>query len=237
MAIENTEREMELFQNTIKSVSVDCVIFGFQDAKLKVLVIHSSAGDSIGLWKLPGASIKKNESLEDAATRILEDLTGFDQIYLEQFRAFGTPDRYPLRRIITVAFFALVKPENHTIKPNPYIYEARWVEMHNVPKLCYDHNQIVHEAARALKHKVRHEPIGFNLLPEKFTLLQLQELYESILDIKLDKSNFRRKIMKMKLLVALEEQQQGVSHRAAQYFKFDPENYECLREKGFNFEI
>jgi 8-oxo-dGTP diphosphatase len=186
---------------------------------------------------LPGGWIRYNESTDDAAARLLSDLTGVSHIYLEQLRSFGNVDRYPSKRVITIVYYALVKPENYTLHPGFTAADAQWFKISEVPELPYDHAEILENGLIHLKHKVRHEPIGFNLLPKKFTLLQLQELYEAILEKKLDKPNFRRKLMKMNLLDPCKEKQTDVSHRAANLYRFDKKIYDKLTEKGFTFEL
>ncbi len=222
----------------LESTSIDCVIFGLSDdSKLKVLVIRHGEGVSQGLWGLPGGWIFRDEDLDGAAYRILKDLTGLSSVYLEQLRAFGRVDRFPYGRVLTVAYSALVRQEHFEVVAGSTASEVRWCDADSCPRLIYDHNEIVACGLASLKHKVRHEPIGFNLLPEKFTLLQLQELYESVLSVKLDKPNFRRKMMKMNLLVACNEKQKQKAHRAAELYRFDPDVYERLTEQGFTFEV
>jgi 8-oxo-dGTP diphosphatase len=160
-----------------------------------------------------------------------------DNIYLEQLKAFGDPNRFPLRRVITIGYYALVKREDYDVKAGFTASDAKWYKINQIPKLIYDHNEILDYSIKNLRNRVRQAPLGFNLLPEKFTLLQLMHLYEEILGIEMDKSNFRRKILHMKLLVALNEKQKDVSHRAAQLYKFDAVIYEKLTQKGFNFEF
>lgn len=220
----------------IDVLSIDCTIFGFKE-DLKILLVKHGEGISKGKWALPGGWIKYNEGLDDAAHRILYALTGVKDIYLEQLRTFGSLDRYPIKRVLTVAFFSLVKQEEYEIVPGFTASDAKWFHLDEIPKLPYDHDEILTEAMKHLKHRVLHEPIGFNLLPEKFTLLQIQQLYESILGRKLDKPNFRRKILKMKLLIECEEKQKDVAHRAANLYRFDKKVYKKLLEKGFTFEI
>ena len=164
-------------------------------------------------------------------------MTGVSNIYLEQLRAFGDTERYPTKRVITIAYFALVKPEDYTLHAGFTASEAKWFKVSEIPGLPYDHGKILKAGLNHLRHKVRHEPIGFNLLPKKFTLLQLQELYEAILEKKLDKPNFRRKLMKMNLLEVCKEKQTDVSHRAASLYRFDKKIYDRLTEKGFTFEL
>ncbi len=221
----------------IDELSIDCVIVGFTNNGLQILLVEHAEGISKGLWALPGGWIRYNEGLDDAAYRILRDLTGVRDVFLEQLKAFGGLDRYPSRRVITIAYYSLVRPETYDIIPGFTASDARWYNLSEIGKLPYDHQQIIAFCMQQLKYKVRHEPIGFNLLPEKFTLLQLQSLYESILGTTLDKPNFRRKIMKMNLLVDCHEKQQDVAHRAANLYRFDLEVYESLRQKGYSFEF
>lgn len=221
----------------IDALSIDCLIFGFKKNELDILLVQHGEGISKGRWALPGGWIRYNEGTDDAAQRLLNDLTGVSHIYLEQLKSFGDVNRYPNKRVITIAYYALVKPENYVLHPGFTATDAQWFKISEVPELPYDHRDILDAGLTYLKHKVRHEPIGFNLLPKKFTLLQLQELYEAILDKKLDKPNFRRKLMKMNLLEQLKEKQTDVSHRAAGLYRFDKKIYDRLTEKGFTFEL
>jgi ADP-ribose pyrophosphatase YjhB (NUDIX family) len=228
---------MPMHQTMMDTISIDCVIFGFNNGILEVLMVKHATGSSKGEWGLPGGFIKKNESIDDAARRLLRELTGLDNIFLEQLKAFGEPDRFPLRRVITIGYYALINLEEYDVKAGFTAAEARWYKIDSTPDLIYDHNEILDFGLKKLQNRILKAPIGFNLLPEKFTLLQLMQLYKEILGIELDKSNFRRKILKMKLLVALDEKQQDVSHRAAKLYQFDPKIYAKLSQKGFNFEI
>lgn len=221
----------------IDALSIDCLIFGFEGGELQLLLVKHADGISKGRWALPGGWIKYNEGLNEAAYRVLQALTGVKDVYLEQLQAFGDLERFPVKRVLTVAFYSLVKPKDYELIPGFTASDVRWFKIRDIPDMPYDHNKILDFGLNFLKHKVRHEPIGFNLLPEKFTLLQLQELYESILSIKLDKPNFRRKFMKMDLLVPCNEKQQDVAHRAANLYRFDKEVYDRLTEKGFTFEF
>ncbi|MBZ4043377.1 NUDIX hydrolase [Flavobacterium hibisci] len=221
----------------IDGVTIDCVIFGFNKGNLEVLLAHHAEGESMGKWGLLGGWLKKEESSDDAAQRILYELTSLDNIYLEQLKAFTDPNRVPGRRVVTIGYYTLVNREDYNVKAGLTLMEATWYKINELPDLIFDHNEILQFSLMQLRNRVRQAPIGFNLLPEKFTLLQLMHLYEEILGIELDKSNFRRKILHMKLLVALDEKQQDVSHRAAKLYKFDSEIYKKLTEKGFNFEF
>lgn len=224
-------------EQVFQGITVDCVIFGFNKESLEVLLVQHAIGESVGRWGLLGGWLRKEESSDDAAQRILYELTSLDNIYLEQLKAFTDPNRVSEKRVITIGYYTLVNREDYNIKASITLREAKWYKINDIPDLIFDHNEILNFSLMQLRNRVRQAPIGFNLLPEKFTLLQLMHLYEEILGIELDKSNFRRKILHMKLLVPLDEKQQDVSHRAAQLYKFDPEIYEKLTQKGFNFEF
>ncbi|PZR21058.1 MAG: NUDIX hydrolase [Flavobacterium psychrophilum] len=224
-------------RSVMNSITIDCVIFGFDKGSLEVLLVEHGEGIRKGEWGLPGGWILENESIDNAAHRLLADLTGLDNIYLEQLKAFGEPDRFPLGRVITIGYYALVKREDYNIRAGFTASDAKWYKISDVPNLIYDHTEILTYSLTNLQTRVKQAPIGFNLLPEKFTLFELMQLYEEILGVEMDKSNFRRKILRMKLLVALGEKQKDVSHRAAELYEFDPKIYEKLTKKGFNFEF
>lgn len=221
----------------INALTIDCIIFGFQQSKLKVLLVQHAEGIIKGRWALPGGWVAYNENIDSAASRLLNDLTGVKELYLEQLKAFGDVDRYPVKRVITIAYYALTRPENYELIPGFTAKDVSWFNIDDISYLPYDHNEILKFTWDRLKRQVKHEPIGFNLLPNKFTLLQLQELYEAILETKLDKPNFRRKIMKMNLLISCNEKQKGVSHRAAILYRFDKRVYNKLKQEGFIFEF
>ncbi len=228
---------MNISDEIIEALSIDCVIFGFKDAELSVLLVKHGQGVSKGQWALPGGWIKYNESLDDAAYRLLTAQTAVKKIYLEQFQSFGDVDRFPGKRVITVCYYALVNIENFILQAGSSVSDVVWFNIRDIPSMAFDHRKIFDRCFTHLQHKIQHEPIGFNLLPKKFTLLQLQELYEAILNQKLDKPNFRRKLMNMNLLVACNEKQKDVSHRAAELYRFDKKVYDRLLDKGFAFEI
>ncbi len=221
----------------IKELSTDCVIFGFDNSQLKVLLIKLNVEPGKGQWALPGSNILEDENLDVAADRVLKELTGINNIYLEQLYTFGNVNRFPLFRVITVAYFALVKIEDYVTKPGPKASDAKWFPIKKIPKLPFDHNEIIEYALKRLKLRLRIRPIGFELLPLKFTLSQLQSLYETIVGIEMDKRNFRKKVLGMGVLLQLQEKQKGVPHRAAKLYRFDKRKYDKLKEKGFNFEI
>lgn len=223
--------------SAIDDISIDCVILGFSNGTLEVLLVQHGEGESKGEWGLPGGWIKKDESIDNAASRLLEELTGLDNVFMEQLKVFGNPNRVSFRRVLTIGYYALIKREDDKLKASLVLTDAKWFKIKSIPNLIFDHNEIINYSLKHLQNRVRQAPIGFNLLPEKFTLLELMKLYEEILDIEMDKSNFRRKILHMKLLQPLEERQKDVSHRAAKLYQFDENIYELLTQKGFNFEF
>lgn len=237
--IENPQnsRKLTFSEDIIDALSIDCVIFGFKGSELSVLLVNHGTGPTQGQWALPGSWIKYNESLLTAANRILYSQTSVKDIYLEQFKTYGELERFPDRRVITISYYALVNAENVVLKAGASMTKAQWFNLKEIPKMAFDHSTILNDCRAFLQHKVLHEPIGFNLLPPKFSLLQLLSLYESILNTRLDKSNFRKKFLKMNLLIDTKEIQKEVSHRAAKLYKFDENNYKKLLEKGFNFEV
>jgi len=234
--IPNT-KSLLLPENVIKALSIDNLIFGLDNDDLKILLVRQTDPMHQGKWALPGGWIRYDENLRDAAYRLLEELTGIQDVYLEQLKTFGQVNRFPDERVVTVAYYALVSADKFSLVAGQTAEEVNWQSVNKMPELVYDHAEIIAHGLKVLRHQVCHQPIGFNLLPEKFTLLQLQALYEAILNIKLDKPNFRRKIMKMNLLSACNEKQQGVPHRAANLYTFDSQAYEQLTQSGFSFEI
>lgn len=219
------------------AVTVDCVIFGLDESDLKVMLIQRGLEPYKGEWALPGGFVQMDESIEAAARRELQEETGIEKVYLEQLYTFGDIDRDPRDRVITIAYYALINRIEHPVQAATDASQAMWWSVADLPSLAFDHDKIVNMALKRLKGKVRCEPIGFELLPQKFTLSQLQKLYETILGTVLDKRNFRRKILKMDLLTELDEMQADVPHRAAKLYQFDPQKYQRLKINGFNFEL
>ncbi|MBL7827072.1 MAG: NUDIX hydrolase [Saprospiraceae bacterium] len=219
--------------------SVDNVIFGFDEGELKILLIQRGAAPYKGKWALPGDLVYPNEDLDDAAERVLEQLTGLRGVYLEQVKTFGSVNRHPLGRVITIAYFSLVNVSNYTVTPASFAQLAKWHRLSDVKDLAFDHNEILDSCLKRLKRKVRTAPLGFELLPPKFTLSELQQLYDSVLDLpkKLDKRNFRKKILSMGFLVECEEVQEGVPHRPAKLYSFDKEKYEQFLNEGYVFDL
>jgi 8-oxo-dGTP diphosphatase len=218
-------------------LTVDCVVFALDEEDLKVLLIQRDLEPFAGRWALPGGFVRMEETLEEAARRELEEETGATNVFLEQLYTFGDVRRDPRDRVVTVAYYALVKLSDHKVRAATDSRDAAWFAMSDIPKLAFDHERILEAAYERLRGKVRYQPIGFELLPTKFTLTELQRMYEIILDRPLDKRNFRKKILAMDILQELDEVQQDVAHRAARLYRFDKTKYDRMTRKGFNFEL
>lgn len=235
---EKPESGMINFDNYLKaSFTVDNVIFGFDEGDLKVLLIKRGEEPYFGYWALPGYFVYPNEDLETAAKRVLYELTGLRNVYLEQVHTFSAIDRHEFGRVITVAYFSLIKISNYALQVSSIASQAQWHSVSTIGRLGFDHNEILRECFHRLKWLVRSRPVGFELLPPKFTLTELQHLYEAILETELDKRNFRKKILSMGLLIDLGEIQEGVAHRPARLYMFDRVRYQELLEEGFSFEL
>ncbi len=219
------------------ALTVDCVVFGLDEEDLKVLLIQRDLPPFEGRWALPGGFVHLDETLEEAARRELREETGIEKVYLEQLCTVGEIDRDPRERVVTVAYYALVKLSDHRVQAATDARQAAWFAIDDLPRLAFDHDSILATAHERLRGKVRYRPIGFELLPDKFALRQLQHLYEAILDRPLDKRNFRKKILGMDILVELDEIETDVAHRAARLYRFDRKKYRRLTKRGFNFEI
>ena len=216
-------------------LSVDCVVFGYHDKRLKVLLIKRGAAPFKGEWALPGDLVYPNENIDVAANRTLRDLTGIDNLYMEQTKVYGQVDRHPAGRVITTGYYSLIDIAKHDPHASAWAEGVYWIDLAEVPELAFDHDSILQDAVEILRQNVRHKPVGFNLLPEKFALADLQELYEALLDEAYDKANFRKRILAQNFLVDLKEMQKNVPHRPARLFSFDIVRYNQLKEKGFSF--
>jgi 8-oxo-dGTP diphosphatase len=219
------------------AVTVDCVVFGLDDTDLKVLLIRRDLPPFENRWALPGGFVRLDETLDDAARRELLEETGLERVFLEQLYSFSGIDRDPRERVITVAYYALVRLSDHRVQAATDARDAAWLALDDLPDLAFDHSDILQTAHQRLQSKVRYQPIGFELLPQKFTLTQLQKLYEIILDRPLDKRNFRKKILGMNLLVELDEVETDVAHRAARLYRFNKQHYQRMVRQGLHFEI
>lgn len=223
---------------TFESVfSIDCVIFGFDRGELKILLIERNEEPFKDWLALPGYLVEQDESIDEAASRILYELTGLKDIFMEQFHTFGEVNRHPQGRVITVAYFAMLRLNGaKELKPmTNFAKKAFWHPVKDLPALAFDHSEIFEKALQKIKRKITYQPIAFELLPEKFTLTQLQMLYEAVLDKKLDKRNFRKKMLNYGILKELDEKQKGVSYRAAKLYKFDRRKYAKLFQNELSF--
>jgi 8-oxo-dGTP diphosphatase len=207
--------------------STDCVIFGFEAGELKVLLIERNEEPFKDWYALPGNIVGHDESVDAAASRILYELTGLRDLPMRQFHTFGEVQRHPQGRVVTIAYFALIRinGQKELMPVTQYARKAFWHPVNDLPKLAFDHTEIFNRAFKKIRAKVNYEPIAFELLPEKFTLTQLQNLYEAVLNKQLDKRNFRKKMLSYGFLKELAEKQKGVSYRAAKLYKFDKRKY------------
>jgi 8-oxo-dGTP diphosphatase len=217
------------------ALSVDCVIFGFDENKLKVLLIRSDLKKFKSKWSLLGDLVKPEEDLDAAAYRILKQRTGLSDVYLEQVHTFGEVNRHPAGRVVTVAYCSLINIEHYRLKILDH--ELHWHDVENVKDLAFDHQKIFERCYSWLQKRVQEHPLGLNLLPSKFSLRELQNLYEAILNIKLDRRNFRKKFFAMDFLVDLDEEEQDVPHRPGKLYKFDYKKYEMEKKtwSGIDF--
>lgn len=220
-------------------LTVDCVIFGLdlEEESLKVMLIERDLEPFKGMWAIPGGFVHGGETLTQAATRELREETGITDVFLEQLYTFGDPGRDPRGWVVSVAYYALVSPEQHSVHAATDARQARWFPVTTLPRLAFDHAEILGTALGRIRGKLTYAPIGFELLPHKFTIKQLQKLYEIVLGRKLDNRNFRKKIFGMDVLRELDEMQMGVPHRAARLYRFDERKYRQLIKRGLNFEL
>jgi ADP-ribose pyrophosphatase YjhB (NUDIX family) len=238
----------------LRHISVDCIIFGFHENELKVLLLQAKYAST---WALPGGFILKEEHMDDAAQRILQERTGVANIYMQQFQVFSEPGRstkkinkqflknvgiemeesWMFDRFITVGYTALV--DFSKVQPVTDILssDCKWFNIHDIPEMILDHRNILDKALENLRLQLNYHPLGYNLLPEKFTMPELQKLYETILDRKLDRRNFQRKIMSTGILKRLNETKKGVAHKAPFYYKFDLRKYQKALKGGMGFEL
>ncbi|MGA0284435.1 MAG: NUDIX hydrolase [Saprospiraceae bacterium] len=227
----------ELNSDAKAAISVDCVIFGYNEKELSVLQIECNMPPHEAKMSLIGDLVKSYETVDEAANRILEKITGLSDLYLEQVQTFSDPNRHPLGRVISVAYYSLIKTDKYELIDKEHKH-LRWVPITSTEEMAFDHQQIMNLCYNRLKKRLRERPVGFSLLPKKFTLIQLQRLYEIILGIELDKRNFRRKLKATGLLKDLGEVQQDVSHRPAKLYTFDYERYaEMENSNVLKFDI
>jgi 8-oxo-dGTP diphosphatase len=219
----------ELGKEGLNGISVDCVIFGFDEDALKVLLIKSDLKNFEHKWSLLGDLVDSRETLEGAANRILLERTGMDDVYLEQVRSFGEVDRHPAARVITVAYCSLVNVQHFQLKKMDN--ELHWHEVSSIGQMAFDHKQILEACYSWLQKRIQEHPLGFSLLPKKFSLRELQHLYEAILGVRLDRRNFRKKFFAMDLLEDTGELEQDVRHRPGKLYRFNYEKYRRKEQK------
>ena len=219
------------------AVTTDCVIFGFDAGELKLLLIERGIEPYKGKWAFPGGFLNMEENAEECARRELFEETGIQNVFIEQLYTFSDVDRDPRGRVITVSYIAFVKRSDFKIQAGDDANHAKWFPISLVPPLAFDHDHILRVALNRLRVKIRYQPIGFELLPEKFTLPELQNLYEIVFEMKLNGRNFRKKILESGLLIDHPESMKGVPQKGATYFSFDTKKYNELSERGFHIEI
>lgn len=233
-------------ENYLSNISIDCVVFGFHEGQLKVLVLKVKNEDS---WYLPGGFVLKKEPIEEAANRILKDRTGLDEIFLQQFHVFGDPDRSRVHnemyadmlpasenffasRFLTIGYYALVDFVHVNPTPDGHSEKCTWFDLSDMPKLELDHGIILKTALDTLRLQLNYQPIGYNLMPKEFTMPELQKLYETILDKKLDRRNFQRRMLGFGILNRSEEPRKGGAHKAPYLYSFDLEKYQSALKEG-----
>ena len=226
------------YEHPRPALTVDCIIFGFEDNTLKVLLIERGHDPFAGHWAFPGGFVEIDERVEDAAKRELEEETGMQNTFMEQLYTFSKVDRDPRGRVVSVAYYALVKPAAHEVRAASDARNARWFAEDELPELAFDHAEILKVAIKRLQSKITYEPIGFELLEEKFAFSELEKLYTTLLDRPIDRRNFKKKIMSLDILEELSEKQQLKSAgRPGNLFQFKKERYFELKAQGIIFEI
>ena len=230
-----TGKRLYTYEYPHPSVTTDCVIFSFDGTKLNVLLVERGVEPYKGRWAFPGGFLRMDESAEAGALRELQEETGLEGAYIKQFHTFSDPGRDPRERVLTVAFYALVRMQE--VKGGDDAAKAEWFSIDDVPSLAFDHDLILRMAMKELRRQIHFEPIGFELLPEKFTIKELQLLYEAILDVKFDRRNFYNKMKHLEILTQLDEKVFKSPRKEAFYFKFNQKKYDELKQKGFRLEF
>jgi len=236
----NNIKTLSAIQSEVKHInrialSVDCVIFGFDENKLKVLLIRSDLKKFQGKWSLLGDLVDPKEELDAAANRILKQRTGLDDVYLEQVKTFGGIDRHPAGRVVTVAYYSLINIQHHKLKILDN--ELHWHDVNDITELAFDHKDILDCSYEQLQRRVREHPLAFSLLPKKFSLRELQNVYEAILDTKMDRRNFRKKFFAMDFLVDIGQMEQDVPHRPGKLYHFNYNKYEKKKKKWVGIDF
>ncbi len=234
------KKSLKIIQNEVQShkaiaLSIDCVIFGFEENKLKVLLIRSDMKKYEGQWSLLGDLLQAEEDVDSAAYRILKQRTGLDDLFLEQVQTFGKVGRHPGGRVVTVVYYSLINILHHKLKIHDN--ELHWHEVSAISNMAFDHQEILNVCHARLQKRIQEHPLGFNLLPSKFSLRELQNLYEAILNIKLDRRNFRKKFFSMDFLIDINEMEKEVPHRPGKLYKFNYKKYEQNKKRWFGIDF
>lgn len=227
--------KMEISQNI--KVAVDAVVFGYADNQLQILLIQQKFGEEKDKWALPGGFVKDNETLSSAVERELAEETGVKANYLEQLYTFGALERDKRRRIISIAYLALINPQNYLLKASTDAKDARWYNIKEIPNLAFDHHEIVEMGLKRLRSKINYQPIGFELLNREFPFSDIENLYQTILDQKIDRRNFRKKLLSFGFIIETDKIHKPANGRPGKLFKFNYKKYRELEEKGMYFEI
>jgi 8-oxo-dGTP diphosphatase len=225
--------DANLFERPL--VTVDLVVFTVRDGTLKVLLIERGEPPFEGMWALPGGFVRPNESLDETARRELAEETGVRDIYLEQLYTFGEPQRDPRARVVTVSYFAIIAADRQELRASADAADADWFPVSRLPQLAFDHERIVDYALERLRNKLEYTTVGFQLLPEHFTLTELQQVYEVILDKQLDKRNFRKKMLSLDIVQETGETKMDGVHRPARLYRFSAARFMKLRDRGILF--
>jgi 8-oxo-dGTP diphosphatase len=216
-------------------LTVDCAVFGFEENELKILLIRSDLARYEGLWSLLGDTLKDNEEVDEAANRILKERTGMDDVYLDEVKCFSRPTRHPGGRVITLAYCSLINIQHHQLKIHDH--ELHWHNVASITEMAFDHFEILQTCHKWLQKRIQEHPLGFNLLPDKFSLRELQNLYEAILNHQLDRRNFRKKFASMGLLIDVNETEVDVPHRPGKLYKFNFDKYEKSKRKWIGIDF
>ncbi|MEB8345168.1 NUDIX domain-containing protein [Flavobacteriaceae bacterium KMM 6898] len=230
----NTNNKYKVEQQIL--VAVDCIIFGFDSKNLKLLLFRRKVEPLKGSWSLIGAFIRNDISVLDGAKQILMECTGLEDVYLEELKTYGAVNRDPGERVLSIAHYSLIRINDFELE-HVEKFDAKWFNLDEIPELILDHRQMVEDAIVKLKNKARHQPIGFNLLPEYFTIPELQTLYESIYQRELDPRNFRKKILSLDILTKTAQKDKSGSKKGAFLYSFNKEKFDTLIASGYNFEI
>jgi len=237
LLVGENKKQVYTYEYPRPSVTTDCVVFGFDGTQLGILLIERGIEPFKGKWALPGGFLRMDETAEEGAKRELLEETGVDNIFIEQIGCYSDVNRDPRGRVITIAFNALVRQSDYQIIGGDDAASAKWFSMNEVPSLAFDHDHILRDAFKRLKERIHFEPIGFHLLDEKFTMSELQTIYESILEVHFDRRNFQKKLLTLGYLIQLNEKRIGTAHRAPTLFKFDKEAYDKAKKLGMRLEF